>query len=60
MTDKEHHQTHSLEKPSSQEIPLSGAEPNQISCPICGRTFTTHSEMERHRDSTHHETKGHE
>ena len=45
---------------SSQETPLSGLEPNQVKCPDCGRTFKTHSEMNRHRDTTHHETKGHE
>ena len=45
---------------SSQETPLRGLEPNQVKCPDCGRTFRSHSEMERHRDTTHHETKGHE
>ncbi len=45
---------------SSQETPLRGLEPNRIKCPDCGRTFKSHSEMERHRDTTHHETKGHE
>ena len=60
MIDKEPHQPHTLGAPSSQEIPVSGVEPNQIPCPECGKTFKTNSEMERHRDSTHHETKGHE
>jgi hypothetical protein len=60
MSDKEPHQPHTLGAPSSQEIPVSGVEPNQIPCPDCGKTFKTHSEMERHRDTTHHETKGHE
>ena len=45
---------------SSQETPLGGLEPNQVQCPDCGRTFRSHSEMERHRDTTHHETKGHD
>ncbi len=45
---------------SSQETPLRGLEPNQVQCPDCGRTFQSHSEMERHRDTTHHETKGHQ
>jgi len=45
---------------SSQETPLSGLEPSRVKCPDCGRTFKSHSEMERHRDTTHHETKGHE
>ena len=45
---------------SSQETPLMGLEPNQIACPICGRSFKSQSEMERHMDTTHHETKGHD
>ena len=45
---------------SSKETPLRGLEPNQVKCPDCGRTFKSHSEMERHRDTTHHETKGHD
>jgi hypothetical protein len=60
MSDKEPHQPHTLGAPSSQEIPVSGVEPNQIPCSDCGKTFKTNSEMERHRDTTHHETKGHE
>ena len=57
---KETHQPHTLGAPSSQETPISGVLPNQIPCPDCGKDFKTHSEMERHRDTTHHETKGHE
>ncbi|MGA3060131.1 MAG: fasciclin domain-containing protein [Candidatus Bathyarchaeia archaeon] len=45
---------------SSQDMPLRDAETNQIHCPDCGKTFKSHSEMERHRDTMHHETKGHE
>ena len=60
MSDKELNQPHTLGAPSSQEIPVSGVEPNQIPCPVCGKTFNTNSEVERHRDTTHHETKGHE
>jgi hypothetical protein len=60
MSGKEPHQPHTLGAPSSQEIPLRGTEPNQTPCPVCGKTFKTNSEMERHRDTTHHETKGHE
>ena len=45
---------------SSQETPLRGLEPDRIKCPDCGKTFTSHSEMERHRDTMHHETKGHD
>jgi hypothetical protein len=44
---------------SSQETPLRGLEPNRVACPDCGRTFRSQSEMERHRDTTHHEIKGH-
>jgi len=60
MNDKEPHQPHRLGASSSQETPIRGAEPNQTPCPVCGKTFKTNSEMERHRDTTHHETKGHE
>ena len=60
MRKKETQQPHTSGAASSQEIPISGVEPSQIPCPDCGKTFKTHSEMERHRDSTHHETKGHE
>src|SRR5665648_167044 len=61
MSGKEHHHLpRTLGAPSSQEIPVSGVEPNQIPCPDCGKTFKTNSEMERHRDTTHHESKGHE
>jgi hypothetical protein len=60
VIDKEPHQPHTLGAPSSQETPIRGAEPNQTPCPVCGKTFKTNSEMERHRDSTHHEPKGHE
>jgi uncharacterized C2H2 Zn-finger protein len=45
---------------SPEDNPLRDAETNQIRCPDCGRTFKTRSEMERHRDSKHHETKGHD
>ena len=60
ISDNEAHQPHTLGAPSSQEIPLRGVNPDQVPCPICGKTFKTNSEMERHRDTTHHETKGHE
>ena len=60
MSNKEPHQPHTLGTPASQDIPLKGIRPNQIPCPICGKTFATKSEMERHLDSRHHETKGHE
>ena len=60
MRKKETQQPHTSGAASSQEIPISGIEPSQILCPDCGKTFKTHSEMERHRDTTHHETKGHE
>jgi hypothetical protein len=60
MDKKEILQPHTLGAASSQDIPVKGIEPSQIPCPECGRPFKTHSEMERHRDTTHHETKGHE
>jgi predicted RNA-binding Zn-ribbon protein involved in translation (DUF1610 family) len=60
MRKKETHQPHVLGAASSQEIPISGVEPSKIPCPDCGKTFKTHSEMDRHRDTTHHETRGHE
>jgi|WetSurMetagenome_2_1015567.scaffolds.fasta_scaffold51944_4 uncharacterized C2H2 Zn-finger protein len=46
--------------PITHEVPLRGLTPNQIPCPVCGRPFKSHSEMKRHLDSTHHESKGHE
>ena len=60
ISDKETHQPQTLGAPSSQDIPVRGVEPNQIHYPVCGKTFKTNSEMERLRDTTHHETKGHE
>lgn len=60
MTNKEPHQPHTLGAPSSQETPTGGIKPNQIPCPDCGKPFKTKSEMERHRETAHHETKGHE
>jgi uncharacterized C2H2 Zn-finger protein len=45
---------------SSQDITLIGVEPNRILCSVCGKTFKTTPEMERHMDETHHESKGHE
>jgi len=45
---------------SSQETPMRGLEPDRVKCPDCGKTFMSHSEMARHRDSMHHETKGHD
>ena len=46
--------------PVTRETPVSGDEPNQIPCPVCGKHFKTHSELDRHMDATHHESKGHE
>jgi len=60
MSSKNPRQNHTLGAPSAQEIPIGGVKPDQIPCPVCGKPFKTHSEMERHRDTTHHETKGHE
>jgi hypothetical protein len=60
MSKKKPHQPHTLGAPSSQETPVKGVELGQVPCPVCGKTFKTHSEMERHNDTTHHEAKGHE
>jgi len=56
----QNHKEHTLGRPVSQEVPVKGAQLNQVPCPVCGRNFKTKSEMERHRDSLHHETKEHE
>jgi predicted RNA-binding Zn-ribbon protein involved in translation (DUF1610 family) len=39
--------------PSSLDDSVLGAKPNKVACPECGKTFTTKSEMERHRQTTH-------
>jgi len=54
------HKEHTLGRAASQEVPVKGIQPGQIPCPICGREFKTNSEMERHRDTIHHEVKGHQ
>ena len=59
MSKNEPHQPHTLGAPSSQEEPIKGVAPKEFPCPECGKTFKTKSEMERHRDTVHHETKGH-
>ena len=46
--------------PVTREVPLSGLDPNQVLCPVCGKPFKSHAEMERHKDAAHHESKGHE
>lgn len=46
--------------PITREVPLSGLDPNQVLCPVCGKPFKSHAEMERHKDAAHHESKGHE
>jgi hypothetical protein len=40
--------------PSSLDEPVSGAKPNKIPCPECGKTFNVKAEMERHRETAHH------
>ena len=60
MSNTEPHKSHTLGAPSSQEVPIGGVKPNQVPCPDCGKLFKTNSEMIRHRETTHHETKGHE
>lgn len=42
-----------------EEEHMSG-ESNPIRCPVCGRAFKTKSEMERHKDSVHNETRAHD
>ena len=46
--------------PSAEVVAAEKTEPMQIHCPICGKTFLSHSEMDRHMDVMHHEAKGHE
>lgn len=46
--------------PTAEVKTTEKTEPMQIHCPICGQTFRSHSEMERHIDEMHHESKGHE
>lgn len=46
--------------PGTREVLIGGFDPNQVICLVCGRPFKSHAEMERHRDATHHESKGHE
>jgi uncharacterized C2H2 Zn-finger protein len=33
--------------------PISGANTSKVACPECGKTFSTKSEMERHRQTAH-------
>jgi uncharacterized protein with PIN domain len=40
--------------PSSMDVPLSGPKPDEVRCPECGKAFTTKSQMERHRENSHH------
>jgi predicted RNA-binding Zn-ribbon protein involved in translation (DUF1610 family) len=44
--------------PSSMDEPVSGAQPNKIACPECGKTFNVKAEMERHRENTHQSRHG--
>ena len=60
MSNEDPHKSHTLGTSSAEDIPMGGIKPHQVPCPVCGKTFKTHSEMERHKDSTHHETKSHE
>ncbi|MCW4004384.1 MAG: C2H2-type zinc finger protein [Candidatus Bathyarchaeota archaeon] len=39
--------------PSSSQEPLRGVEAGKIVCPICGKTFKTHSQFDRHYESMH-------
>jgi hypothetical protein len=60
MANKRDHRPHALGAPSSQDIPVKGVDPSQVHCPFCEKTFKTRTEMERHKDTMHHETKGHQ
>jgi len=60
MTEEEPHRSHTLGAHASQDVPVRGVIPSLVPCSVCGKPFKTHSEMVRHRDTTHHETKGHE
>jgi hypothetical protein len=59
MSNDDLHKSHTLGA-SPQDIPVSGIKTHQIPCPVCGKTFKTNSEMERHMEAMHHETKSHE
>ena len=38
-----------------KEMPIGEVKPSKIPCPVCGKTFSTNSEMETHRDTIHYE-----
>lgn len=56
---KAKHPFHEPPSSSSLDEPLSGAKPDEVSCPICGKHFKTKSQMERHKETTHEELEGH-
>ena len=43
---------HDEESPMHGE-PVRTLEPSRLTCEICGRTFKTHSELDRHLESIH-------
>jgi hypothetical protein len=50
---------HEPRGPSSLDEPIAGIAPSKVACPICGRTFNTKSEMERHKETMHEALEGH-
>ncbi len=57
--EKPGHPFHEPPKASSLDEPIAGVKPKQVACPICGKTFDTKSEMERHERTTHETLEGH-
>jgi hypothetical protein len=53
------HPFHEPPGPSSLDEPITGIKPKKVACPICGKTFDTKSEMERHERTTHEALEGH-
>jgi len=58
-SEKPGHPFHEPPGPSSLDGPITGIKPSQVACPLCGRTFGTKSEMERHKRTTHEAFEGH-
>ncbi|HMK95274.1 MAG TPA: C2H2-type zinc finger protein [Candidatus Limnocylindrales bacterium] len=47
---------HSRESDSTvHEEPVRTLQPSRLKCEICGKTFKTHSEVDRHMESIHGE-----
>jgi hypothetical protein len=39
--------------PPLHEEPIEGLQPGKEVCEICGKTFRTHAELDRHLENTH-------